>query len=177
MLYGIDAFLSEENIKVHKDYVEKLKIKYSVCEVCDKNIAGRSLKELKNMRLGNDKMNIIDLKSRIMCHEIFFDSFGKPYQSSKVIRDKYRTEANFLYEVYDKGRNLNCGYIVLYTYKNKLDIYYGREITEFFLKTTPILIVDMYEHAYFSDYGFERESYLEKALSYWNLAKVDNINH
>ncbi len=176
MILGADSFLSEENINEHKHYLEKMKIKYSVYETCNKAIANVDIKGLNRMRLGEDKKDVVNLKSKILCHELFFTSFAaEPYSSSHIIRKKYRTESSFLYDIYTRGCNLDIGYIILYVVKGNIGVFFGNEICELFLKTTPVLCVDMYEHSYFSDYGFEKEKYLEKALARWDLTKVDKI--
>ena len=37
---------------------------------------------------------------------------------------------------------------------------------------TPILAVDVCEHTYFMDYGFDKQRYLIQSLPYLNLAKL-----
>ena len=41
-----------------------------------------------------------------------------------------------------------------------------------FLRYEPVLAVDMYEHAYFNDYGFEKEKYLRTSLEYLDLERL-----
>ncbi len=177
MLNGQEAFLSEENIKKHKEHLENLRIRYSVIEVCNKNITGKGIKELSKIRFNDNRDELLDIKSRILCHELFFNSFSVPYQTSNILKKKYRSEASFLYEIYEKGRKMDFGYIVLYIYRGNVEIFYGNAITELFLKTTPILCIDMYEHSYYQDYGFDRDIYLKNALAYLNLSKVDKFFH
>ena len=48
------------------------------------------------------------------------------------------------------------------------------DLTGVFLKYDVRLAVDLCEHAYFYDYGFDKKSYLKAALSSLDLSKIEN---
>ena len=43
-----------------------------------------------------------------------------------------------------------------------------------FINYEPILALDLYEHAYFNDYGFNRDRYLRSALEYLDLERLNS---
>ena len=126
------------------------------------------------MRLTNkDKTEILELRSEIIAHELFFNSFAEPYKASKCVRRSHRSEASFLYELYEKAKHCDSGFLLIYKEREHVKCYVGREYCEVILKNTPLLALDLYEHAYFYDYGFNKDRYIERALSVLDLGKLN----
>ena len=166
-------FLSEEAITLHKEHFRILKLKYSVLEKSDSRIKSLSLKELQKARLPKDtKREAIELMRDIIYHEIYFASFGKPGVKSSFIRSKYPSESHFIYDVYSASMNIKGGFLLFYNDRGKLRVVDSKRDYSF---DTPVLAIDMEEHAYFNDYRFDRERYLKSALYYLAVDKLENL--
>ena len=67
---------------------------------------------------------------------------------------------------------LPYGFVLVYRFGEKIEV---RECTDFVSAqryAAPALAIDVCEHAYFMDYGFDRERYLVSALPYLNVAEL-----
>ena len=173
MAYGIDFVLSEKTLNLHRDYLKKQKLRYSIWEKAFPQISGKCAFEIAKMKI-RDKRDIISLKCDIMCHELYFASFGKEYQSSIAARNKYRTESSFLYEIYEKSRCEKQGFLIIGMSGGRIEYTVGEE-NEILKITNPLLAVDLYEHAYFLDFGFDMDLYLNKILPMLNLSFLDKF--
>lgn len=167
----IHKFLSEGALNLHKEHLHKLKLQYSVLQKSIPQIAGKNLLEICRLRF-KDKDEVIGLKSDIQCHELFFTSFGTAYESCASVRKKYRSESSFLYEIYESCKKLDCGFLIIYSDKGEPKLISGAPEIISKIKN-PIIAIDLYEHSYFLDYGFEKEVYLKNMLPYLNLSKLD----
>ena len=166
----ISDFLSERSIFMHNEYLKKLKLQYSVLEKSCPSIIGRDLAEIQRLKVPY-KDEILALKAEIVAHEIFFDSFGVKNQTSSVIRNSHGSEASFVYELYDAARKTANGFAFVVRTRKGVEIYLGAPVE--ILKTkNPLLAIDLCEHSYFLDYGFERELYIKNMISYLNLNNV-----
>ncbi len=172
MPVGLDSVLSEEALNLHKEHLKKLKLKYSILEKSFPEISGKSIREISRMKL-REREEILSLLRDIKAHELYFNSFGREFQSSGALRDKYRTEASFLYELYEAAKSTKVDFIFVSLIGGKIDYEIGSESS--FIKTVPLLAIDLCEHAYFMDFGFEKEEYLAKIISCLNLNSLDKI--
>lgn len=165
-------FLSEECIDLHKEYLNQKKIRYSVFEICYPELKNRAFYDLYKLRLCDEKEKIIRLKGDIILHDSYFSSFKERYERCENIRNQYKTEAAFLYEFYNLAIE-NEGFAIIYIDKGKIKFCAGEEVYRVLERTLPVLSLDLCEHAYFEDYHFCKEKYLENAISYLNLVKID----
>jgi superoxide dismutase len=172
---GMECFLSEDAIELHKAYLNNLKLRYSVLEKCYPEIKGKSIQQLGRIKSIRREEKIIEAKGEIICHELFFNSFGSPYQSSKNAREQYRSEACFLYEMQELASNNYVKYIIAYTDYGKIKIKAINRFFEMQSISNPVLSLDVCEHAYFMNYAFDKEKYIKSALSYVNLSQLDSI--
>lgn len=169
----IEAFLSEEAIFLHKDYLNDLRLRYSVMEKSFPEIKNADLRRLLKMR-HRYKNEIISLKAEIICHELFFDSFGDAYQGSSAVRECFRTEASFLYEVSEASNHGAC-YTVISHEKGKVSVIPITNATDVFKIRNPLLCIDLHEHSYFLDYGFNKDRYISNLLPYLKLGIIDKF--
>lgn len=164
-------FVSERALSLHKGFLNSLRLRCSAIEKSSPKCIGKSLYEISRLSFKN-KEDIMKLRCEIMAHEIFFSSFGEMYQSSVVVKNTYRTEANFLYELLEFSKKCECEYVGVYLDKKSLFFREGNA-RELFSRGNPVIIIDICEHAYFLDYGFEKEDYLRNLIPYLNLRKLD----
>ena len=161
---ALRMFLSEENIRRHEEYLKTLKLKLSILEKSDERIKGRGIDCLRRMALDRYlKAEAISLIKKIRSHECFFDSFetntGRAAGAEKL-----------LYDVYAFANNEETGFI--YIYKDSR----GVKLTKEFVDKPEMLCLDLYEHCYFLDYGFQREKFLRNAIGYLDVARVLDNN-
>ena len=172
MELGLNRILSESSLDLHKEYLRRQKLKYSILEKSFPEISGKKICQISKMKI-KDKSEIESLYLDIMFHNVYFSSFGKEYQGSDAVKKRFRTEASFLYELFEAGKKEDGGFILIYFNKGLIDYTVVSKCSN--LRIEPILSVDLCEHAYFLDYGFEKEEYLNKALSLLNLNSLDKI--
>ena len=175
MSSSMNRFLSDEAIALHKEYLRQLKLRYSVIEKSIPEIKDKDMRALCKMRLGRERDEIISLKREIQYHELFFSSFGVGYQTSEAIRDKYVTEASFLYEVYLSCGNKGAEFVIVYVKSGEVRIDTVYSLLDSQSQTNPILAIDCCEHAFFLDYGFDKYAYLKRLIPYLNLSAIDKF--
>ena len=171
-------FLSSDNVLKHKEFLNNLKLKYSVLEKSFPFIKGKNIKDISRMRIGeSDKNEIISLLGNIALHELYFNSFSKDFYPSEVVRQAYGSEANFLYEMEcEILKNEPRGFMLVYFDKRRRPAFrHCVSFAESLLSFEPILAIDLCEHAYFMDYGFDRKRYVKCALSHLNLNKINDF--
>ena len=174
MRSGVELFLSEEAIELHKEYLRTLKYRYSILEKSFPEINGLALQLIAKIR-HNYKDETLSLKTEILCHELFFNSFGSSYQSSLAVKKWYGSEAAFLYEVFNICKSSSAPFLIINKERGRVNVNLIKETTQLLKIAKPLLAIDLCEHAYFLDYGFDREGYLNNLLPRINLAILDNF--
>ena len=172
----IENFLSEESVALHIAYLEDLRARCSVMEKCYPHIKNKDIYQISRIRdgrLGKDKREILRLKGEILCHEIYFSSFGDKYQSSIFLREKCKSEACFLYELYNRCVLSDAKYKVIAIERGEIRIFDICDYSEVANISRPLLAIDLCEHSYFNDYRFDRKGYLENAIARINLKILD----
>ena len=173
MTQGIEAVISEHALNMHKDYLRRLRLKYSVLEKSSPELRGKSIGQISKMRI-RDREEALNLKCDIALHELYFSSFGEGYQCSERARACFGSEASFLYELFKWCLLRKDDYVVVHINRGKIEFSGGS--CELLIKIhNPLLCIDLCEHSYFLDYGFERDTYLEKLLPYLNISRADKF--
>ena len=164
-------FLSEENIALHKEYVRQMRLKYSILESSIPALHGADVLEISRLRLTRrDREDATALLSDIALHDIFFSSFAKEkYARSERISREFGSEAAFLNSLFVLCKNSACGFLTVDKNSRAKVVLDPRDA---FCNGSPMLAIDLFEHAYFLDYGFDRERYLVLCLSYLDLSKL-----
>ncbi len=171
-------FLSQENVLKHKDYLKDAKLRFSVLEKSYPLIKGLDLRGIESLRILREVKNEAErLKGEIILHELYFDSFSDKFYKCEAARNSFGSEANFLYEIETcVMKSAECGFVVVFfDGKNRLNFRFGADLTDVLMKYTPLLSIDVWEHAYFSDFGFDRKRYLKNALSHLNFDKINDF--
>jgi len=168
-------FLDEDSIRIHKESVENLGLRYSILEKSIEEIKGKKVRELLKMRLSErDRQDVLDLLPEIVLHKLYFSSFSEKEQETSVnVRSQYGSEAAFLNALYKEGINLRDGFLVIYKNRGKIEYAASSDYKVLFVKAEPIIALDLCEHAYFLDYGFRKKDYLFNSLSHLRLSLLD----
>ena len=169
-------FLSDENIKSHFDYINKQKLRFSILQKSCSELNSCCYKEIYRKKLPFDiKKQALTLICDIKTHELFFNSFSQPRYICKNIKRYFSSQDRLIYEMLSLAREVDYGFIFVCLDKaGKPIICSGENKTDIFIKYEPILAIDLYEHVYFKDYGFNKEKYLSNALGYLNLKILDD---
>lgn len=168
-------FLSEESVLIHKEYLRNLKLRYSILTKSIEGINRKNTKEVLRMRLpAKDAREILSLLPEIELHDIYFSSFSeKTNQTSEVVRSRFRSEGAFLNELYRLGIALDHGFVVVNRKWDRIEALALNDYTACFTLGDPILALDVCEHSYFSDYGFDKKRYMINSLEHLDLGKID----
>ena len=168
------AFLSESTVRLHLDYLRTQRLKLSIIEKSHPQIKGKSGREILRMKLKRDlRSEIISLYSDICAHQLYFSSFAENPAPSEIVRRRYGSENSFVYEMKKAAQAIGTGFVfVLKGRRGTPEIKTLSRASEELLTEEPLLVLDLCEHAYFPDYGFALDKYLNAALSHIDLSRL-----
>ena len=166
-------FLSERNISLHTEYARELGNRFSIFEKSYPELKDKDARGISRARIARgEREEALRLYCEISAHRLFFSSFCDKCPRCGKIARAYGSEAGFLYELLTYSRERE-GFLLIYTdTRGEIGYRAGREYCEVFLRYSPILALDLCEHAYFLDYGFDKYAYLKNALSRLDLSKI-----
>ena len=167
-------FLSEQTIAAHKEYVCTLRLKYSILADAI-GIKNAAISEILSMNLSQkDKTEALLLLGEIKCHDMYFASFCENTSlRSNLARRQFGSEDAFAMCVLYEGLKNDIKFVSAGIKQGRISIHSSFDYYTHFEVHTPRLMIDTAEHAYFWDYGFDKERYLKSALSYLNLTLLD----
>ncbi len=169
------SFLSEANIKRHLEHLRQTKLRYSIMEKSLPQLCGKTICELVRLNIDRDaKDEAISLLFYIKAHECFFDSFADR-QGIAGEQGGYPAREKFLYDLYSEA--IKRDHCFLFIFRDRHGSYkwtFSDGDDGAFIRYEPLLAIDLYEHSYFLDYGFEKKMYLRNALAYLRLSALDN---
>lgn len=159
---GLNNFLSEENINLHKEYLQNLKLKYSILEKSDAKIKGVPLSELYTLKVPREiRSEAVSLMEKIKLHEVYFSSFCEEFYNCERIKREFGSADNFAYLLLEISRKTDEDFVVAYLERGKIKISPFKNAGRL---QKPYIAIDLYEHAYFLDYKFNKEEYLRNAI-------------
>ena len=167
--------ISERAYELHKEHLNKLCLKYSILEKSEGALRGKSISDIYRMRMDEGlQSEAITLISDIEAHRLYFSSFAGGICKCERLK-KYVSENSFLYNAYLECRRVKYGFCFIMANGKDVQYFVTNNACEAFINNRykPVLALDLYEHSYFLDYGFEREAYVKKAMSYLNLTLLN----
>ena len=144
---GIGRFVSEHALSLHREYLEALRAKKC---------------------MGMDTKESLDPKIR--SHDLYFSSFRTGFTRCERAARGYGSENAFIFALREFCEaKENC---FLYVFPRSRYPYVGFSVDprDAF---RAVLCVDLFEHAYFLDYGFDKNAYLHAALTHLDLSLLD----
>ena len=173
-LKAMNMFLSEDNIKKHLEHLRNQKLRYSILEKSVPELKGKTINEIYRMPLSRDiKDEALCLLWYIRSHETFFDSFTDHPKKSETVEKNFSSRERLIYDIFLKAKEKNCGFLYVYNDRQGLTrITFSEKNDGAYLSFEPALCIDLYEHTYFSDYGFKKESFLRGALGYLDTGRL-----
>ena len=168
-------FLSEGSLALHMEYVRRLRLKYSILEKSVKEIKSKNLYDILRQKIKiTDKTDALNLISEIVLHDVFFSSFrDEECMASQEARRHFGSESALLYSLYRQGMKLRFGFVCVYCREDKIWTRSSENMIDLVVPTEPTLAVDVCEHSYFCDFGFDKERYLLSALSHLDLSRLE----
>lgn len=117
----------------------------------------------------------------VLNHELYFNSMNnknnEPFGKIKeAIDNQYGSFTNFKNKFKEKALKLvGSGYTFLVIKDNKLDIVNMiNQETPYLYQMTPILALDLWEHAYYLDYYNDSSSYID---SFFQIIDFESLNN
>lgn len=129
---------------------------------------------------GLKREELIAWNSMIL-HEIYFAGFGVPSKPgaalAAAIEKDFGSDARWRAEFSGMGKALGggSGWVVLtYSHRDRrLANQWAADHTMSMADATPILVLDMFEHAYAMDYGSKAAGYVDAVMSALNWSNAD----
>ncbi len=167
-------FVSQTTYELHREHLRQLRLQMSIFEKSYPEMVGKNCKEILKLPIKRpEREAAAALLADILAHELYFSSFSKTHAPSTAIRRAFGSEANFIYQLTRAAENsLGFAFVLLDRYGTPALSVHTEPISAFLSSGTPILAVDLCEHAYFYDYFFDKAAYLRAALSHLDLSKI-----
>ncbi len=170
---AINTFLSEDNIKRHLEYMHTLSLRLSIIEKSFPELKGKTISDVSRMRLEKDvRGEFIYLRWLINAHELFFDSYSLSPKKSESVKRDFGSRERFIYEIYTEIKSKENGFAFIYLDRGRVRFDFCTVGSNAFVRYTPTLAIDLYEHTYFSDYGFNKDRFLRAALTYLDTGRL-----
>lgn len=167
------AFLTEENINLHKRHLEHLRLLHSINEKSMPQLVGRSPREVLRADIPPSvRREVVENMLNVRAHEVYFSSFCLERKKVDEIKRFYPSEEAFLYDALCLAEGASGGFLIFYTDTRGVPRFTVTANCFELLRTTALLAIDLCEHAYFLDYGFDREKYLRAALERLDLTRL-----
>ena len=171
--------ISEKTISIHHDklyegYVKKWQEIQERLKKVDRSLANATFSELRELKLEESFA-----ANGIVLHEAYFDVLGgngKPKGEivEKIAKD-FGSFENWQEEFKALGMAARGWVILAYDFNDgKLHNYLADWHSQGGIwGTAPLLVLDVYEHAYFIDYGSDRKSYIEDFFANLNWQAIN----
>ncbi len=172
-LKAMNMFLSEENIKRHLGHLRTHRLKLSILEKSLPELKGKNMSQIIRSSLPRDvKDEALRLHWYIKAHECFFDSFCEAPLKCEAINKHYSSRERFVYDLFLEATKREYGFLFVYIDRGVPRVSFATPEDKAFIKFEPILALDLYEHTYFADYGFEKNRFLRSALMYFDTGRL-----
>ena len=173
-LKAMNMFLSEDNIKKHLAHLRDYRLKLSILEKSLPELKGMTPTDIMRSNFSAEiKNEALKYHWQIKAHEIFFDSFALNYNRSEALTNYYSSRERFAYDIYRKAMEKECGFIFITIKNGKPQIIYLPSGDYSLFKIAPVLAIDLFEHTYFLDYGFDKEKFFRNALMYLDTGRLN----
>ena len=143
---------------------------------------------VKTLKVGSPEYN--ELRRRfswewngMVLHELYFSNMTKEVSTLNMESDLYKkisisfgSYENWLADFKSLGLTRGVGWAVLVTDKVTgalMNIWVGEHNTGLLAGTEILLIMDVWEHAYMTDYGIKRADYIDKFIEVINWSVVE----
>jgi Fe-Mn family superoxide dismutase len=160
--------------KLYQGYVKKWQEIQEKLKAVDKSLANATFSDLRELKIEETFAG-----NAIILHEAYFDVLGGDGKPTGEILEKISEDFGSFEAWQEEFKSLGLtarGWVILAFDFNdgKLRNYIADAHNQGGIwGTSPILVLDVYEHAYFIDYGSDRKSYIETFSSNLNWQAVN----
>ena len=174
-LKGISDQQIEYHFETHyKGYVNKLNEIWEKLQTVDRTKANQNYSDYRAMKV-NESFNLMG----VVLHELYFENLKDGASTVPSSKLKEMVEKNFV--SWDKwkedykacGTALRGWAILSYDLSKRKLINNGLDAHNVYglINTIPLLVLDVYEHAYYTDYGPKRGPYIDAFFENvnWNI--------
>ena len=95
---------------------------------------------------------------------------------SPLVRRFWRSEDNLLYEGELLVRAVSPLFAYIYVDQRGMPRWCAVTDLNERIYNEPVLVIDTCEHAYYGDYGFDRDQYVRRAFSAIDLSRLDKMS-
>jgi len=171
---AMKLFLSEGSIGAHLEYFRRLRLIHSANEKCYPSAKCETAENVMKLQIKRaEKIRLISNMNELRLHECFFSSFVELPRQVREIKKYYTSEEAFCYELMEACMLTEYGFVyVALDNRRRPLIRTVEKYRELDLYAKPLLAIDVCEHAYFSDYGFDKKRYLRSLLSKIDLSRL-----
>lgn len=165
-------FFSEIAAREHIAYRRLLSAKLSLLQ---KSFPGRgnlTAREIALAGFRGAERETVALAREIVLHDVFFSSFSAKQGKVPAALHRYSSDAAFRYDLFLTAKGARDGFLCVFCNRRGDACFEIASPPDFRLTVLPRLAVDLAEHAYFYDFGFDQERYLSVALSCLDLSKL-----
>ncbi len=167
-------FISDEAETLIRERVHILSLKASIIRKND--FQGKNITCLEMLRspVGRCvRADILSVVPELILESTFLDSFSgeRGKRLPEHVRGKI-TEAELSNMIFREALLRECGFVSICTVGNTVRICSEPDPLSHFRWGAPVLAIDVSEHAYFIDYGFDKREYLLRAIPYLDLEKL-----
>ena len=169
--------LFKNHCKLYEGYVDKVNsIEKELLSHAERKDANATYSKYRGLKKGETYAT-----NGVILHELYFQNIGKtceePLSETKKVFEKFFDSTSAYFEDLKAcGKSARGWAILVYEQRTKsfknilLDLHDYGVITMAY----PILILDMYEHAYTTDYGIDKETYINNFIKDINWEVVEN---
>lgn len=161
--------------KLYQGYIKKWHEIQEKLKTADQSLANATYSEFRELKL--EETFVVNA---ILLHEAYFDILGGDGQPTGKIVQAIEKEFGSFEKWQEEFRALGLsarGWVILaYDFNDgKLRNYLNDVHNQGGIwGAVPLLVLDVYEHAYFIDYGSDRKSYLEAFFQNLNWSVIEN---
>jgi len=175
-LNGISLKSITEHFKLYEGYVKKTNEIRNKLEITDKSLANSAYSEIGELKR-QESFSLDGVK----LHEVYFSILGGAGKaegrvSEMIIRD-FGSIENWIADMTSAGLSARGWVITSYDFSEKTLRNYSADAHNvgIIAGIAPLITLDVYEHAYFMDYGVNRKGYIEAFFKNIDWQKIDEI--
>lgn len=174
---GLSERQMQEHYKLYEGYVKKANEIWSQIKSADFSKANATYSDLRALKLGYS-FAVNAIKS----HELFFENLSGKGTSAggaveKMITDQFGSTETWENDFKATGLAARGWVWLAFDWQNNtLFNYLGDQHDAFPIwHATPLIALDVYEHAYFIDYGTSRADYIKAFMNNLNWEAVESF--
>lgn len=163
-LDGISENQLQQHYKLYEGYINKINLIQDKLTGGDKSSANNATySELRELQIEQTYA-----LNGVILHELYFsnliDKQTKPLDDFvKIINRDFGSWDNYINDIKAVGASMRGWAMTAYNYRDNKIHNYGLDTHNIFvpMAVKPLLVLDVYEHAYMIDYGIQRAKYLD----------------